>query len=31
MAIFTFALGMMLGGVFGFLVMAILSAGSDKE
>jgi hypothetical protein len=31
MAIFTFALGMMLGGVFGFLVMAILSAGRDEK
>jgi hypothetical protein len=31
MAIFTFALGVMLGGMFGFLVMAILSAGRDEK
>ncbi len=31
MAIFTFVIGMMLGGILGFLVMAVLSAGSDKE
>lgn len=31
MSIFTFALGMMLGGLLGVLVMAVLRAGDDDR
>ena len=31
MSIFTFALGMILGGMLGVLMMAVLQAGSDDK
>ncbi len=31
MAIFTFVIGMMLGGVLGVLMMAVLRAGDDDR